>query len=82
MKASFSFKNTLILNFILVALLPLILIGFITLTIFTGYLEKEITRKDFLLAKSVGGEIGAFIDQPKDMLRQIAAMIEGGAMRQ
>ncbi len=80
MKASFSFKNTLILNFILVALLPLVLIGFITLTIFTGYLEKEITRKDFLLAKSVGGEIGAFIDQPKDMLRQIAAMIEGGAM--
>jgi len=80
MKASFSFKNTLIFNFILVALLPLILIGFITLTIFTGYLEKEIARKDFLLAKSVGGEIGAFIDQPEDMLRQIAAMIEGGAM--
>ena len=80
MKASFSFKNTLIFNFILVAILPLVLLGFITLTIFTGYLEKEITRKDFLLAKSVSGEIGAFIDQPKDMLRQIAAMIEGGDM--
>lgn len=80
MKASFSFKNTLIFNFILVAILPLMLIGFITLTIFTGYLEKEITRKNFLLAKSVSGEIGAFIDQPKDMLRQIATMIEGGGM--
>ena len=80
MKGTFSFKNTLIFNFILVALLPLILIGFITLTIFTGYLEKEITRKNFLLAKSVGGEIGAFIDQPKDILRQLAAMIEGGGM--
>ena len=80
MKTSFSFKNTLIFNFILVAILPIILIGFITLTIFTGYLEKEIARKNFLLAKSVSGEIGAFIDQPKDMLRQIAAMIEGGGL--
>ena len=80
MKASFSFKHTLIFNFILVAILPIILIGFITLTIFTGYLEKEIARKNFLLAKSVSGEIGAFIDQPKDMLRQIAAMIEGGGL--
>ncbi len=80
MKVFFSFRNALIANFILVAILPLILIGYITLTIFTGYLEKEITRKNFLLAKSIGGEIGAFIDQPKDMLRQIATMIEGGTM--
>ena len=80
MKVFFSFRNALIANFILVAILPLILIGYITLTIFTGYLEKEITRKNFLLAKSIGGEIGAFLDQPKDMLRQIATMIEGGAM--
>ena len=80
MKVSFSFKNTLIFNFILVAILPVILIGFITLYIFTGYLEKEITGKNFLLAKSVSGEIGAFLDQPKDMLRQIATMIEGGGL--
>ena len=80
MKVSFSFKNTLIFNFILVAILPIILIGFIILYIFTGYLEKEITRKNFLLAKSVSGEIGAFLDQPKDMLRQIATMIEGGGL--
>ena len=80
MKVSFSFKNTLIFNFILVAILPVILIGFITLYIFTGYLEKEITGKNFLLAKSVSGEIGAFLDQPKDMLRQIEAMIEGGGL--
>lgn len=80
MKVSFSFKNTLIFNFILVAILPVILIGFITLYIFTGYLEKEITRKNFLLAKSVSGEIGAFIDQPKDLLRQIETMIEGGGL--
>ncbi len=80
MKVSFSFRNTLILNFILVAILPLVVIGFITLYLFTGYLEEEITRKNFLLAKSISGEIGAFIDQPKDMLRQLAAMIEGGHM--
>ena len=58
MKVFFSFKNALITNFILVAILPLILIGFIVLHIFTGYLEKEITQKNFLLAKSIGGEIG------------------------
>jgi two-component system, cell cycle sensor histidine kinase and response regulator CckA len=80
MKVSFSFKNALIFNFIIVAIVPLILIGFITLYIFTGYLEKEITRKNFLLAKSVSGEIGAFIGQPKDMLRQIETMIEGGGL--
>lgn len=80
MKVSFSFKNTLISNFILVAILPVILIGFITLYIFTGYLEEEITRKNFLLAKSVSGEIGAFLDQPKEMLRQIETMIEGGGL--
>ena len=80
MKVSFSFKNTLIFNFILVAILPIILIGFITLYIFAGYLEKEIARKNFLLAKSVSGEIGAFLDQPKDMLRQIETKIEGGGL--
>ena len=70
----------MIFNFIIVAILPVILIGFITLYIFTGYLEKEIARKNFLLAKSVSGEVGAFLDQPKDMLRQIETMIEGGGL--
>ncbi|MBW1781800.1 MAG: PAS domain S-box protein [Deltaproteobacteria bacterium] len=81
MKISLNFKNTLILDLVLVSILPLALIGIITLHVLTGYLEKEITRKNFLLAKSLSGEIGAFINEPKDILRQLAIMIEGGALR-
>ncbi len=81
MKTPLNFKNTLILNLVLVTILPLVLIGLITLHVLTGYLEREITHKNFLLSKSLSGEIGVFINEPKDILRQLATMIEGGALR-
>ncbi len=76
----FTFKSTLIFNFVLVALMPLVLVAIMTLYVLTGHLEREITRKNFLLAKSLSGEIGVFLHEPKDVLREIAVMIEGGAI--
>jgi len=80
MKAFFSFRETLIVNFILVALIPILLTGLISLHIFTGYLEKEILSKNSLTARSVSGQIGLFLNEPKDVLRRVAAMIEGGGL--
>lgn len=80
MKKFLGFKNTLILNFVLVGLLPLIGVAVVTLHVVTESLEKEIIQKNALLAKSLSGEIGAFIHEPKDILRQLGTMIEGGAL--
>ncbi|MCF8119966.1 MAG: response regulator [Deltaproteobacteria bacterium] len=81
LKRTLSFKNTLILNFVLVGLLPLIVVTVVTHYVLTGHLEREITQKNFLLAKSLSGEIGAFLHEPKDMLRQLAAMLGQDALR-
>lgn len=81
MRKRLSFKNTLVLNLVLVALLPVVLVATMTLNILTGHLKGEIEHENFLLAKSLSGEIGAFINEPKDVLRRLAVMIEAGALK-
>ncbi len=70
-----SLKNILTLNFNIVAVLPII-IGLVALESLRFNMENEITTKNNLLAKSLVGELGQFLEEPKTLLRQITGMIE------
>jgi signal transduction histidine kinase len=70
-----SLKNVLTLNFILVATLPVLIVGLIGLHIFTTGMEREITDKNFLLAQSLVGEVERFLKEPMNILQQIKDVI-------
>lgn len=70
-----SLKSTLLLNFILAAIIPILVFGFISLQVLTRNLEKEITNKNFLLAKSLTGELERFLNEPLNLLIHIAEVV-------
>ena len=63
MKFSNSLKNILTFNFILVAILPLLIVGITTLYLMTTSMRQEISDKNFLLAKSLTDEIELFLKE-------------------
>jgi PAS domain S-box-containing protein len=71
MKSQVSLKTMLTLNFILAATIPLLIIGLLMLYILTVRMIAEIENKNFLLAKSLTGEIERFLEEPFGLLRQI-----------
>ncbi len=64
-------KSALTFNFLLVAILPLLVIGLITLHLLTKSVEREITNKNFLLAKSLAGEVERFLNEPMSLLGHV-----------
>ena len=76
MKIFSSLKNILTFNFLLIAALPIIIVGFITLRILTQNLTEGITQKNFLLAKSLSGEVERFLSEPFYLLGQVEEIIE------
>ena len=73
-------QTLLTVNFILVALCPIIAIGYITLHLLTKSLENETIQKNALLAKSLNGEIRQYLADPQAELAQIVAVIQDGGM--
>ena len=73
-------QTLLTANFVLVALCPIIAVGFITLHLLTKSLERETIQKNALLAKSLAGEIKRYLAEPRDQLAQIAHVIGAGGM--
>ena len=76
MKIHPSLKNMLTFNFVLMAALPILIVGFITLKILTQNLTEGITRKNFLLAKSLAGEVERFLSEPFSLLGQVEEIVE------
>ena len=76
MKFSTSLKNILTFNFILVAILPLLIVGITTLYLMTTSMRQEISDKNFLLAKSLTDEIELFLKEPLHLLKQVETLIE------
>lgn len=70
-----SLRTTLIGNFVLIATVPILVIGFVALNILTANMEHEITQKNFMLAQSLTGEVERFLEQPLSILRQIQEVI-------
>ncbi|CAN2050586.1 two-component system, sensor histidine kinase [Candidatus Magnetomoraceae bacterium gMMP-1] len=69
-------RHILTFNFIIAATLPILLTGLITLYFLTIQMEKEINDKNFLLAKSIAGEIERFLEEPSGLLKQIEEVTE------
>ncbi|MBF0119916.1 MAG: HAMP domain-containing protein, partial [Desulfobacterales bacterium] len=71
MKFHNSLNKTLTFNFIIAATLPILTLGLIVLHVLTNNLGKEITDKNFILAKSISGEVERFLEEPLNLLKHI-----------
>ncbi|MDM8549451.1 response regulator [Desulfobacterales bacterium HSG2] len=71
-----SLRHILTFNFLMAAILPILLTGLISLHVLTIQMEREISNKNFLLAKSLAGEIKRFLEEPSGLLKQIEEVTE------
>lgn len=71
MKQKRSLKNILTVNFVLVGVLPIVVIGFISFEILSRNLSDEISQKNLALARSVAAEVEGFLAEPLSLLRQV-----------
>ncbi|MDM8541161.1 cache domain-containing protein [Desulfococcaceae bacterium HSG9] len=75
-----SLKKILTVNFVLTAMLPLVVIGVVMMTIMKSGMEKEIADKNFLIAKSLSGEVQKFLKQPLSVLEFAESGITGDSI--
>ena len=68
---NWSLKKQLTLNFVLVAILPMIAVGLFVLQNLSASMEEEITRKNYHLCKSLARELERFLNEPLSLLHQI-----------
>ncbi|MBN1554733.1 MAG: PAS domain S-box protein [Phycisphaerae bacterium] len=64
-------RQVLTLNFIAVAALPVLAVGLIALRSLSVSLEEEITEKNYIIAKSIAGDVERFLNEPLNLLEQI-----------
>ncbi len=76
MKLFISLKHLLTINFLMVAIVPIIAIGGVAFYSVTTNMRQEITARHFLLARSLAGEVDQFLEEPLGLLRQIAFIVE------
>ncbi|MBW6486312.1 MAG: PAS domain S-box protein [Syntrophobacterales bacterium] len=68
MRSRFTIRKVLTLNFILVAIVPLALVGAIALQIFSRTIEQDISNRNVQIALALSGEIDRFIAEPLRVL--------------
>ncbi len=73
-----SLKTILSVNFLVVALLPVVLFGFVVAHFMSIQLEKEISDRNYVLAKALAGEVENFLDEPSNLLTQLEKSCRGG----
>ena len=76
MKKNVSIKSILTFNFILVATLPLIIIAIWGMYNLSNNMEREITEKNFFLAKTIAGELEVILGHPLLHLKLIRDVTE------
>ncbi|MBF0200597.1 MAG: HAMP domain-containing protein [Desulfamplus sp.] len=74
-KKAFTLKKALTLSFLLIALLPVIITGTISLTVMSGMMERDILEKNYEIAKAVAGEISRTLDEPMNIMGAMEAML-------
>ena len=76
MKLFTSLKHLFTVNFLMVAIAPILAIGGITLYSVTTNMQREIAERHLLLARSLAGEVERFLQEPSGLLRQMASILE------
>ncbi len=71
-----SLKNVLTLNFILVAVIPILVIGLASLSLLTQNLSSEIRTKNLSLAKSLSSEVDMFLSHPVATLKMVVDIVD------
>ncbi|HBZ54365.1 MAG TPA: hypothetical protein DEO88_03080 [Syntrophobacteraceae bacterium] len=66
-----SLTTILTANFLVAALLPVVLFGLAAAHYMTKNLEKEIADRNYLLAKALAGEVENFLSEPLNLLKQL-----------
>ncbi|MGD8385708.1 MAG: hypothetical protein PVG49_01110, partial [Desulfobacteraceae bacterium] len=71
-----SLKQSLTFRFVMVGILPVVVVSLLTLNVVTRGMEQEITQRNFLLARSMAGEVERFLGEPLSILGHTAKLIE------
>ena len=80
MKFFYNLRNMLTLNFIMLGVLPMVIIGLMTLNLLTDQMKKELTQRNALLARSVAGEVERLLQTHLNVLEQIKAIVSDQKM--
>jgi len=78
MKRTPRLRTILSLSFVLAAVVPLLVIGSLTLVLLTRHLTHEISTKNQALARTLTGEIEQFLDEPLALLAQAGELLDRG----
>ena len=76
MKFRASLRNTLTFGFVLVATLPILVIGVIALQILSAGMERELIAKNLLLSKTLADEVDRFLEEPMNFLKHTKEVLE------
>ncbi len=68
-------RSILLWRFLFLSLLPVLLLGGVTLTLVNRETRVNLETKNFLLANAVAREIGESLREPQSVLRQLAAVL-------
>lgn len=71
-----SIKSTLRIYSLVLAALPILVVGLISLYILTANIKEEISNKHLLLTRSLSNEVEAFLVQPLNFLKQVEAIAD------
>ena len=71
-----SLKNTLTLNFMLIATLPILLISFFTLQLLNDKMSGQIIEKNHIVAESLAAELLDFLNTADKAIQQTADVVE------
>ncbi len=76
MKGNKSLKTILMVNFMLAAILPMLLVGGVTLWLLFQSQEADVKNKNLILARSLAGEVDRFLGEPLGLLAQISDLLQ------
>jgi len=75
-----SLKRFLIISFVLVAILPVSIVGIISLQILSSQMQQAVEESNLLISKSLTGEIELLLSKPVILLNQVKAVLEDGTL--
>jgi PAS domain S-box-containing protein len=82
MGASPSLGKILSRNFILAAVLPIFIVGLITLSLVSRNISDEVAVKNLSIARSLAGEVERFLNEPSSLLGQVRDVLATGSIRE
>ncbi len=71
-----SLRRFLTINFFIVAIVPVLVMGSISLYLLQNYLREGVRKKNFILTQSFASEVAIFVEEPLSLLKQVRDVID------